>query len=207
MLLGLLCAMAGIVLIFVGPKNSSGYVPWWCYAVVALGVLLWLTGQGQTRAQASRLAHERNIESGRAAIEAAVAAGDENAEARAHFDLAVAYQSSYQPPRSNQTPDYAPLEDAAGHLLSAIRLYRRLGQLDGEGLALSNLGIVCYGRHEDLAALKHWNDALDIAKKLAFPDWEYQTIQRLSRLLGEMGRLSEANEVMKEYSIRRATKR
>ena len=75
-----------------------------------------------------------------------------------------------------------------------------------------NAGMVCisgyafYAKEQDNIAANYFKRSLDVAKSLDFPSWEYSTIQRYSKLLGEMGRIADAHKLMKEYSVRKATK-
>jgi len=201
--MGCLCILIAAVLGFLGPKDEAGHLFWWWHLIILSGVLLWWIGQ---KIKIPTGAPGKTIESTRAALDAALTAGDTEMEAKAHLDLGIAYQTSYETPRREQVPDYTPLEQAIKHISHAHDLYGKLGNKDERGFALSNLGVIHYAKHQDEKAASYFRAALQIAKKLSFPDWEYQTIQRFTRLLGEMGRLSESHEVMKEYSIRKATK-
>jgi len=198
---GCLCVLIAMVLMFVGPKNDAGHVFWWWYLIVPCGIVLWLAGKKGRGANPA--AGEKSIEGWQAELELALSAKDKESEAKSHFNLGVAYQAAYEPPRHGQASDYTPLDRAIEHLSRARDLHKELGNSDGQGLALANLGIVHYARQEDQRAVTYFREAVDIAKSLKSPVWEDQMIQRFSKLLGEMGRTSEAKKVIWEYSIRK----
>lgn len=148
----------------------------------------------------------KSIEEYESDLEETVATGTKEQQAKAYFDLGIAIQAAYKPYRLGQTPNFAPLDNAIRHLSKAHDLYESLGNYDRKGLALSNIAINYYAKEQDDIAANYFKQSLDIAKSLDFPSWEYKTIQRYLKLLGKMGHMAEADKIMTEYSVRKATK-
>jgi tetratricopeptide (TPR) repeat protein len=148
----------------------------------------------------------KSIEQCKSDLGIALTSGTKEQQAKAYFDLGIATQASYKPYRSGQTPNFTPLDNAIEHLSKAHDLYESLANYDRKGLALSNIAINYYAKEQDDIAANYFKQSLDVAKSLEFPSWEYKTIQRYLKLLGKMGHMAEADKIMTEYSVRKATK-
>lgn len=199
---GCLCILVALVLLIAGPKNDAGHVLWWWYLIPMGAIVLWLVGRKGKVTTASP--GPKGIEGWQTELQAALSAGNKELQAKAHLNLGVAFQAAYAPPQPGKASDSTLLDHATEHLIQARDLYEAQGNSERQGLALSNLAIVYYAKEQDQTAVECFRKAADIAKGLSRPEWEHQMIQRFSKLLGEMGHLGEANEVIKEYSIRRA---
>ncbi|MDO8630490.1 MAG: tetratricopeptide repeat protein [Phycisphaerales bacterium] len=181
-------------------------MPWWWHLLIFTATLLFFIGQrGKSKALRLESVGTR-MKQAREALDSALAAGDRSLEAKAHFDVGIAFQDSYSAPRRGEPPDYGPLRTALEHLCRARDVYAELRNTDGQGLALSNLGVIYSVMHRDDEAVAHLRSALSIAKTLNHPGWERSTLNRLTRLLGEMGKGPEAIELIKDHTFGRASR-
>jgi tetratricopeptide (TPR) repeat protein len=191
-----LLLIIGAILMFFGPKDDAGHVPKWWHFLMLANVALFFVGNAGARKYRANPADKENIEKCKEKLELSLSTGNEEAEAKAYFDLGIAYQSSYRPCRRGQTPDFGALDNAIKQLSRAHDIFQQLGNTDKQGLTLSNMAIIFYAKNQNEMAADYFRKALDIAKSLHFPAWERQTVNRFARLLGNMQHFAEAEKIL-----------
>ena len=82
--------------------------------------------------------------------------------------------------------------------LESLSIFRGLGSLGGEAMALNALGINAVGRGDHARALDCLNQALPLARDSNWPDLAGRIANTLGIALNDMGRHAQAAEVLEE---------
>jgi class 3 adenylate cyclase/tetratricopeptide (TPR) repeat protein len=84
-------------------------------------------------------------------------------------------------------------DPAAGtHWMRALQLYEQLGDLDGQGAMINNLGALAYWEGRWSEAREHLTRSLEICRRVGDEDGVATAQKNLGQLLVEQGRLDEA---------------
>jgi tetratricopeptide (TPR) repeat protein len=88
-------------------------------------------------------------------------------------------------------------DPAAGtHWTHALRLYEQLGDLDGQGAMINNLGALAYWEGRWSEARQHLTRSLEICRRVGDEDGIATAQKNLGQLLVEQGRLDEAADLI-----------
>jgi CHAT domain-containing protein/Tfp pilus assembly protein PilF len=95
-------------------------------------------------------------------------------------------------------------EQALDANLQALGLYREIGDLRGQALALNNLAVVYDNGGELERALEHYESALELWRRVADPGEEANTLHNLGTLYALAGRDTEAEDfLLRALELRR----
>jgi tetratricopeptide (TPR) repeat protein len=88
--------------------------------------------------------------------------------------LAQAHQNAH----GDGSAGLGHLRAAKAALEQALALYREIGDLNSQGAALVNLGVVAWASNEDAEAIQLLDDALELSRQLGGANWEQNTLRR-----------------------------